>query len=112
MSQAQRQAAVAAYERTVQGAFREVADALAGQGTIGDQLAAVRRQADATADTARLVEARYRGGVASSLENLDAQRSDYAARRRVVTTTLAFVNNRIALYRALGGDPVSTGNAS
>lgn len=105
VSEAQREAAVAGYERAIQIAFREVADALAGQGTLGNELAAVARQAAATADVARLVEARYRGGVASSLENLDAERSDYTARRRLVAVQLAYLNNRIALYRALGGDP-------
>lgn len=105
VNKARLQAAVAAYERTIQGAFREVGDALARQGTFGDELAAVQRQAAATADTARLVEARYRGGVASALENLDAQRSDYAARRRLLAVQLGLIVNRAELYRALGGDP-------
>lgn len=111
VSEAQLQAAVATYERTVQVAFREVADALARQGTIGSELAAVNLQAEAAEDTARLVEARYRGGVASSLENLDAQRSAYAAQRRLVTTRQAYVNNRIELYRVLGGDPTTAAPA-
>ena len=103
VSEAERTAAVATYERTIQAAFRDVADVLARQGTIGDELAANRRRAEATADSARLVEARYRGGVASSLEHLDAQRSAYAAERQVVGVTLTYVVNRVDLYQSLGG---------
>ncbi|MBC2661310.1 TolC family protein [Novosphingobium flavum] len=105
VSRAELQGAVASYERAIQVAFREVADALARQGTIGDQLAAVTRQSDASSDTAQLVEARYRGGVASALDNLVAQRNQYAARRQLVAARLALVTNRVQLFRALGGDP-------
>lgn len=104
VSEAQQQAALATWEKAVQGAFREVADALARQGTMSAELAAVERRTAATADTARLVGARYRGGVASSLENLDAQRSLYAAQRSQVATQLEGVRSRITLYRVLGGD--------
>jgi len=81
-----------------------VADALARQGTIADELRAAAMNTTAATDTARLTEARYRGGVASSLDNLDAQRSAYSARRSEVATQLTAVQNRVALYRALGGD--------
>jgi len=104
VSDAQREAALATWEKAVQAAFREVADALARQGTMEAQLAAVERRTAATADTARLVTAQFRGGVASSLANLDAQRSLYAAQQSQVATRLASVRSRIALYRALGGD--------
>lgn len=107
VSQAQRDAALATYEKAIQTAFREVADALARQGTIDDELRAVMARTDAAADTARLTEARYRGGVASSLENLDAQRSLYSAQRTLVTERLALVSNRVTLYRVLGGDQLA-----
>ncbi|MBC2669502.1 efflux transporter outer membrane subunit [Novosphingobium piscinae] len=107
VSRAQLQAAVASYEGAIQIAFREVADALARQGTISDQLTAVTRQSEASSDTAQLVEARYRGGVASALDNLVAQRNQYAARRQLVATRLALVTNRVQLFRALGGDPAA-----
>ena len=104
LSEAQRDAALASYERAIQVAFRETADALARQGTIEAQIAANRRFATAAADTARLTEARYRGGIDTFLASLDAQRSLYAAQRQVVATTLIAASNRVALYRALGGD--------
>jgi len=104
VSEAQRDAALATWEKAVQGAFREVADALARQGTMAEELAAVQRRTAAAADTARLVTAQYRGGVASSLANLDAQRSLYAAQRSEVATRLEAVRSRVTLYRVLGGD--------
>lgn len=104
VSEAQREAAIATWEKTVQTAFREVADALARQGTMDQELAAVERRTAAAADTARLVTARYRGGIASSLENLDAQRSLYSAQRAAVASRLESIGSRITLYRVLGGD--------
>jgi multidrug efflux system outer membrane protein len=107
VSQAQRDAALAGYEKAIQTAFREVADALARQGTIADESRAAAMNTTAATDTARLTEARYRGGVASSLDNLDAQRSAYSARRSEVATQLMAVQNRVTLYRTLGGDQAS-----
>ena len=75
LSVAQRDAALAAYEGAIQTAFREVADALARAGTIGDELDANRRLVAAAEDTAMLTDARYRGGIDTFLASLDAQRS-------------------------------------
>lgn len=106
-AKARRDAALAAYERAVQTAFREVADALATQGTIADRLQAAALNTAASADAARLVEARYKGGVDSFLSNLDAQRALYAARRGENAVLLLVVRNRIDLYRSLGGDSLT-----
>jgi outer membrane protein, multidrug efflux system len=104
LSIAQRNAALAAYERAIQTGFRDVANALARQGTIGAQLAAVDRQAAAAADTFSLTDARYRGGVEPFLASLDAQRALYAAQQIQVNTRFIAAANGVALYRALGGD--------
>lgn len=104
VSEAQRDAALANYELAIQGGFRDVADALARRGTLAAQLSAVDRQAEAAADTFRLTEARYRGGIDTFLASLDAQRSLYAAQRTQVNTRLVAASNGVALYRALGGD--------
>ena len=103
LSETQRDIAVAQYERTVQAAFREVADALAGRSTLAEQLRAQQAQATAEAARLKLATLRFEHGVASSLELLDAERSYFAAQQAVVQVQLALLQNRIALYRALGG---------
>jgi multidrug efflux system outer membrane protein len=104
VSEAQRDAALATYERAIQTAFREVSDVLAVRGTIGDRLAAARANTAATADTARLTDARYREGIENFLASLDAQRSLYAARRQEAAVTASSLTNLVELYRALGAD--------
>jgi outer membrane protein, multidrug efflux system len=98
-----RDIAVAQYERAIQTAFREVADALAGRATLADQLQAQRDQVVAEEDRFRLADLRYRNGVASFLDVLDAQRSLFAAQQAEAQTRLALQQNRVALYAALGG---------
>jgi len=102
-ARASQQAAAASYERTVQTAFREVADALAQRGTIGEQLDSRARRATAASVAARLSDARYRAGVDSFLVSLDAQRTAYAAQQDLVATRLLRQNNLVELYRSLGG---------
>ena len=104
LTEAQRAAALANYERAIQSAFRETADGLARAGTIDAQLAANQRNLTATADTLRLVDAAYRGGISPFLNTLDAQRTFYAAQRTYVATRLVAASNRVTLYRVLGGD--------
>ncbi|QDZ06774.1 efflux transporter outer membrane subunit [Sphingomonas panacisoli] len=104
VSKAQRDLALATYEKSIQTAFREVADALARRGTITDQLNATRDQQAAALDNYKLSDARYRGGIDSFLQSLDAQRSLYSAERTLVTTQLTRAGNLVTLYRTLGGD--------
>jgi len=98
-----RDIAVAQYEKAIQTAFREVADALAGRATLGEQRQAVQAQAEADAERLRLVELRHRAGVASSLDLLDAQRSLFATQQSLAQVRLAQQQNQVALYKALGG---------
>ena len=98
-----RDVAVAQYERAVQAAFRDVADALAGRATLAEQRAAQARLVQAEGERTRLAELRWRGGVASHLEWLDAQRSLLAARQALVQVDLLLALNRVAMYRVLGG---------
>ncbi len=111
-SQAQRDALLATYERTIQSAFRDVSDALARQGTIAEQTRADRANLLAAQDTFRLTEARYRGGIDTFLTSLDAQRSYYTAQRRLVATQLVAATNRVTLYRTLGGDSLLEAGAN
>jgi multidrug efflux system outer membrane protein len=106
LRRAEQQGAVAAYERSIQIAFREVADALADKGTLADRVAANQRNFAAANDTLRLVTARYREGLDPFLNVLDAQRTAYAAERNLVAVRLAQTRNGVTLYRALGGDGV------
>ena len=103
-TEAQRNAALASYEKAIQTAFREVADALADRGTMAEQLRSARANAAASADALMLVTARYRGGIDPYLTTLDAQRSLYSAERTRVAVELAEALNAVALYRALGAD--------
>ena len=104
LTEAQRAAAVATYQRAIQTAFREVSDALARQGTLNDLLAANQTQKAAAADTYVLTEARYREGIDPFLNVLDAQRSYYAAQRTQALGRLTAAQNQVELYQALGGD--------
>jgi NodT family efflux transporter outer membrane factor (OMF) lipoprotein len=98
-----RDIAVAQYERSIQVAFREVADALAGRATLSDQLRSQRAVAAAEAARLRLSDLRYTNGVASYLDLLDAQRSLFAAQQALVQTRLAQLQTQVNLYKALGG---------
>jgi multidrug efflux system outer membrane protein len=112
VSEAQRDAALATYEKSIQTAFREVADALARRGTIADQLKADTANLTAAQDNYRLSEARYRGGIDNFLANLIAQRSYYTAQRGLVSTRLIEATNLVTLYRTLGGDSLLTTTSS
>jgi multidrug efflux system outer membrane protein len=101
---AQRELFLAQYEQTIQTAFREVADALARQGTLRDQLAAQQLLVEAAEDSYRLAEARYRGGVDSFLSSLEAQRTLFSARQSLIAARLARAQTLVTLYRVLGGD--------
>ena len=103
LAKAQRDAGVATYEKAIQTAFREVADALAQRGTIDEQLAAQQALTNANNDALKLSTARYERGTDTYLNELIAQRSYYAARQTLVASQLAEADNLVALYAALGG---------
>ncbi len=102
-AQAQRDVAIAQYERAIQSAFREVADGLAGRATWGEQLDAQGRVATSETVRARLSQMRFDAGVASALELLDAQRSLFSARQAEIQVRQAQLQNQVLLWRTLGG---------
>jgi multidrug efflux system outer membrane protein len=104
LSEDQRNAALANYQLAIQTAFREVADALARQGTMADQLLATEREQAAAADTYLLEEARYKAGIDPFLSVLTTQRTYYQVQQVLVQTKLIAAQNRVALYQSLGGD--------
>src|SRR3546814_2321903 len=89
-----RDAALATYEKAIQTAFQEVSDALARRGTIADQERAQEQLVASATDNYQLSDARYRGGVDSFLQSLDAQRSLYNARRSLIATELTKATDR------------------
>jgi multidrug efflux system outer membrane protein len=98
-----RDTAVAQYEKAIQTAFREVADALVARGTLDEQLAAQQALVTASQKAYRLADMRYRGGVDSYLSALDAQRTLYGAQQQLQTVRLLRLQNLVTLYKALGG---------
>ncbi len=103
VAKADQKIALAQYEKAIQTAFREVADALTNYQTLGDRLTAQQAFSDAVGESYRISEARYQKGVDSYLTVLDAQRSTYSAKQGLISTRLARYSNRIALYKVLGG---------
>jgi len=103
LAKAQRDLAIDTYEKTVQTAFREVADALAQRGTIEAELAAQRALVASAGASLRLANGRYAKGVDTFLNALIAERSYYAAEQTLVTTEQTEATNLVTLYTALGG---------
>jgi len=95
--------AVTDYERTIQAAFREAADALVARGTLDEQVEAQRLVREAQADRLKLADQRFRAGIASSLDVLDAQRELFTAEQSLVQTRLQRLTNAVDVYRTLGG---------
>ncbi|MBI5593174.1 MAG: efflux transporter outer membrane subunit [Deltaproteobacteria bacterium] len=95
--------ALTSYQKAIQVAFREVADALAVNGTVGEQLSAQQSLVNAVEIIYSRSEVRYQKGIDSYLSVLDAQRSLYSARQGLVTLRLARLVNQVRLYAVLGG---------
>lgn len=100
---ARRDAAIADYERTVQAAFRDVADQLAAQRWLREQYTFQQATLAAQAERARLADLRYRSGAAPYLEVLDAERDLFAAEQTLVATRRQMLAAQVSLYAALGG---------
>ncbi len=99
----EKEISIAQYEKSIQTAFREVADALAEKGTVSRRVTAQQSLVDAMAVVYRLSEMRYEKGIDSYLSVLDAQRSLYGAQQGLILLRLASVNNIVTLYKTLGG---------
>jgi multidrug efflux system outer membrane protein len=95
--------AVADYERTLQQAFREVADLLAARDKLATQLTALEASEKAQLERFRIADARYKAGISSYLEVLDAQRELFTAQQSVVATRRVGLSTAAQLYKALGG---------
>ena len=103
VAQVDRDIATANYEKAIQSAFSEVADALAGNATWDEQLRATQAQLKAAQTTFQLSDLRYRNGVSSYLDLLDAQRTLFTTQQTAITVQLAQLQNQVTLYKVLGG---------
>lgn len=103
IAKASRDISVAQYEKSVQTAFREVADALATRGTLDERLSSQNALVQAAQKSYTINEARYRQGADTYLNALVSQRALYSAQQGLITTRLAKTSNAVTLYKVLGG---------
>jgi multidrug efflux system outer membrane protein len=104
LAKGQRSLAVAQYQKAIQTAFQEIANALARRGTIDTQMTAQNRLVGDAADELVLAIARYNQGIDPFLNTLEAQRTLYQARQTLAETRLIRADNLVSLYQTLGGD--------
>ena len=107
VSEADKEIAVAQYEKAIQQAFREVSDALVQRRTVVDQLEAQRSLVGATTRAYELASLRFDRGIDSFLDVLDSQRSMYSSQLNLVSVKLLQQSNRVTLYKVLGGGLVA-----
>lgn len=105
-AKAQQKVALATYEGAIQKAFKDVADALATEGTVDEELKARKDLADAAAETYRLAQERYKSGADSYLSVLDSQRTNFSAQQGLISAQLARSASLVTLYKAMGGGSV------
>ena len=103
LNEAQAAELTAAYQRTVQGAFLEVSDALVGRRRYADQIASQIRTLEAQQRLARTARLRYDNGIAIYLEVLDAERNLFSVGQQLIQLRAAELQNAVSLYTALGG---------
>ncbi len=105
-AKAQQKAALSSYEGAIQKAFKDVADALATEGTVEEELKAKRDLAEAAGETYRLALERYKTGADSYLSVLDSQRTHFSAQQGLISAQLARSASLVTLYKAMGGGSV------
>lgn len=103
LAEARRNEAIADYERTIQGAFREVADSLADQHWVARQVEVQRASVDTHSERARLAHLRYQSGTTSFLDVLDAERDLFNAEQSLIQSRRTLLTSAVNLYVALGG---------
>ncbi|CAH1199033.1 Outer membrane protein OprM [Candidatus Nitrotoga sp. BS] len=103
LARAQYNSAITEYERSVQNAFREVADVLAERHWLTEQIQAQRTSLEAQRERSRIVALRYQQGATTYLEVLDAERELFAVEQALVQTRRAYLASSINLYSVLGG---------
>jgi multidrug efflux system outer membrane protein len=103
LAEVRKNLAIADYEKTIQTAFREVADGLVGRETLTEQVEAQEAFLKVTQERVDLTNVRYTNGIASSFDKLDAERELFGAQQALIQARQLRLTNSIDLYRALGG---------
>jgi multidrug efflux system outer membrane protein len=103
LAKARKNIAVAEYEKAIQQAFREIADLLAARSQLAEQLQAQDANVVAQRQRLAIVDARYKAGVSSHLELLDAQRDDFSAQQAALAVRRQLLSTAASFYKALGG---------
>jgi len=103
LAEVRKNIAVAEYEKTIQQAFREISDLLAARSQLGEQLQAQEANVAAQDQRMKIVDARYKAGVSSHLELLDAQREHFAAQQSALAVRRQLLSTGASFYKALGG---------
>ena len=109
LTEARRDLAVASYEQTVQGAFRDVSDALSARHWLREQLEIAQRALATQQERVRLSRLRYDAGTSAFLEVLDAERDLLVAEQQLVQTQRLLLSSHVSLYAALGGGSMAFG---
>jgi multidrug efflux system outer membrane protein len=102
-AEAQQQQALFQYQKAIQVAFQEVADALISLQKTREQLVVQGNQVDALRTYARLARLRFEGGYTSYIEVLDAERSLFNAQLSYAQTQGTVFTSTVSLYKAMGG---------
>ena len=107
-AEAEKKGLIATYEKTIQSAFKDVADALARRQTLGEQLDAQRQYVAAEQQTFDVAMKRYQAGVGDYLTALTAQRTLWSAQQTLIELQQTELDNRITLWQSLGGGASSS----
>lgn len=105
-AKAEQKIAVARYEKAIEVAFREVADSLALEGTIEEELSARAEFAASNEKAFKLTESQYKFGAVSYTDVLNAQRAYVASEQALLGTQLQRISSRVTLFKVLGAGAV------
>jgi multidrug efflux system outer membrane protein len=103
LTEAQKREMLLSYQKTIYGALREVSDALVAHSDTRNQRQEEEKLVTALSESVRLSELRYRGGLDSYLQVLDAERNLFGGQLTLAELRLLELESVIQLYRALGG---------
>jgi len=103
LTEAQQREALITYEKTIYGALREVSDAFIVHDRTREQRIEEEKLVTALTQSVELSTLRYRGGLDSYLQVLDAERNLFGGQLTLAQLRLQELQSVVQLYRALGG---------